>query len=49
MFRAIEEAKKPIHYDKGRIYFTRRMERKVFFVLTLIMLGAGILYKVGVF
>ncbi len=49
MFRSLEEPQKPIHYDRGRIYFTRRMERKVFFVLTLIMLGAGILYKLGIF
>ena len=48
MFRAIEEAKKPVHYEKGRIYFTRRMERRVFFGLTLIMLGAGMLYKLGI-
>lgn len=48
MFRAIEEAKKPIHYDKGRIYLTRRMERKFFFVLTLVMMGIGILYKLGI-
>ena len=49
MFRSLEEPQKPIHYDRGRIYFTRRMERKVLFVLTLFMLGAGILYKLGIF
>ena len=32
----------------GRIYFTRETERRVMFVMTLIMLAAGILYKLGV-
>ena len=47
MFRQLDEPENPIHCEKGRIYFTRRLERKIFFVLTLFMLGAGILYKLG--
>jgi len=49
MFRSLEEPNKPIQYHRGRVYYTRRVERKVFFVLTLIMLIAGVLYKLGVF
>ncbi len=49
MFRSLEEPEKPICYEKGRIYFTRRIERKVFFALTLVMLGAGLLYRLGLF
>jgi len=49
MFRSLEEPENPLHYENGRIYFTRRLERKIFFVLTLFMLGAGILYKLGIF
>ena len=48
MFRQLDEPENPLHYEKGRIYFTRRLERKIFFLLTLFMLGAGILYKLGV-
>lgn len=35
-------------YENGRFYFTKMAERKFYFVLTLIMLLAGILYKVGI-
>ena len=31
----------------GRIYFSRSIERRVFFVLTLAMLGWGILVRLG--
>lgn len=32
----------------GRIYFTRETERRVMFAMTMIMLAAGVLYKLGV-
>ncbi len=32
----------------GRVYFSRRTERKLFFILTLLMLLLGILYRLGV-
>jgi len=32
----------------GRIYFSRQTERKLFFILTLVMLVVGILYRLGV-
>jgi hypothetical protein len=32
----------------GRIYFSRQTERKLFFILTLIMLVLGLLYRLGV-
>ncbi len=38
---------KPLFYKKGRIYFPRDMERKFFFVLTLLMLLWGVLVKLG--
>lgn len=31
----------------GVTYYTREIERKVFFVLTIVMLAFGILYKIG--
>lgn len=31
-------------YQNGRIYFTRKMERKICFFLTLFMLILGIVY-----
>ncbi|MFY9944199.1 MAG: hypothetical protein WAK57_18655 [Desulfobacterales bacterium] len=33
----------------GRIYFSRQAERRLFFILTLIMLLLGILCQLGVF
>jgi hypothetical protein len=33
----------------GRIYFSRQTERKLFFILTLIMLVLGIIYHMGCF
>jgi hypothetical protein len=32
----------------GRLHFTRKAERRFYFVLTMIMLVVGILYKIGV-
>ncbi len=33
--------------EKGRIYFSKETERRIFFVLTLILLCAGIVSKLG--
>lgn len=35
-----------MHRD-GRLWFTREAERRFYFVLTVMMLAAGILYKMG--
>ncbi len=35
--------------ENGKIYFTRAAERKIFFVLTIAMLTAGVMIKLGVF
>ena len=45
----ITPARRP-HLRKkgGRLWFTREDERRFYFVLTLIMLIVGILYKIGV-
>jgi len=32
----------------GRLYFTREAERRIFFVLTLLMLAAGVMIRMGV-
>lgn len=32
----------------GRLWFTREAERRFYFILTIIMLAVGILYKLGV-
>ena len=44
-----QNRKKSIRYGNGRIYFTREMERKFFFILTLIMLLAGAVSASGLF
>ena len=35
-------------YEDGRLYFSTRTERRVLFVLTLVLLGAGGLVKLGI-
>ncbi|BBO79114.1 hypothetical protein DSCW_65310 [Desulfosarcina widdelii] len=32
----------------GRVWFTREAERRFYFILTMIMLAVGILYKSGI-
>jgi len=38
-----------IRYKNGKIYFSRVMERKFYFILTVIMLFLGLLAKAGLF
>ncbi|MBU0973529.1 MAG: hypothetical protein KKC20_23010 [Proteobacteria bacterium] len=33
----------------GKLFFTKQVEQKVFFAMTMIMLLAGILAKIGLF
>ncbi len=33
--------------ENGKLYFSKKTERKIFFILTLFMLCFGILYKLG--
>lgn len=35
-------------YKDGRLYFSRQMERRIFFIGTVLMLLWGILEKIGV-
>lgn len=39
---------KAVAFQSGRLYFTRSLERKLFFFMTLFMLMAGILMKLGI-
>lgn len=42
-------AKRPLRMgEDGRLWFTRKAERRFYFILTMIMLAVGILYKAGV-
>ncbi|MBW2709680.1 MAG: hypothetical protein JRD04_10495 [Deltaproteobacteria bacterium] len=41
--------KKTFFYAKGVTYFTKKTERNLFFILTLIMLVWGIFTKFGMF
>ncbi len=45
----IPEKQKSLIHENGRIYFSRSAERRFYFVLTIAMLLAGILYKAGQF
>lgn len=44
-----DRPKKLIQYKDGKIYFNREMERKFYFILTILMLLLGLLAKVGLF
>ena len=37
-----------LHFEDGRLYFSKDTERKFFFVLTIIMLLLGAGFKLGV-
>ncbi len=39
-----DEIKKPMFRD-GKLYFTKETERRIFFFMTLIMLGSGAVIK----
>jgi len=41
--------KRGLFVQDGRVWFTARAERRFYFLLTVLMLAAGILYKLGVF
>lgn len=43
------DKKKFIYYKDGKIFFNKEKERLVYFILTLVMLFSGILFKLGVF
>lgn len=46
----ISMGKRPLlKRQDGRLWFTREAERRFYFILTMIMLVVGILYKAGVF
>ena len=45
----MDEQKKLLLYENGKIYFTRETERKFYFVLMIIMAILGILAKAGLF
>jgi len=45
----VQKQKKIILYDKGKFYYSKKTERKFYFVLTIIMLLIGILTKIGLF
>ena len=42
-------AGREIVYRLGKIYFSAKLERKVFFILTMVMLLFGLLAKAGLF
>ena len=43
------EQKKRLFHSEGVTYFNKQTERKIFFILTLIMLGWGVFAKFGLF
>ena len=43
------EPKAGLYHEKGVTYFDRKTERKIFFVLTVIMLLVGLFSKLGLF
>jgi hypothetical protein len=50
-YPAVEDGKRlgPLRFSKGKMYFSRRNERRFFFILTLIMLAVAVAGKIGLF
>ena len=44
-----DQPERDLYLKDGRIYFTKALERKIFFFLTIVMLGFGVIYKTGLF
>lgn len=44
-----DRQKKSFRIEEGKIYFSKQTERKFFFIMTIIMLIAGIFAKTGLF
>ena len=42
------QEKQMLHFESGRLYFSKDTERKFFFALTIIMLLLGAGFKLGV-
>jgi hypothetical protein len=42
--QSVNQVKKPMFRD-GKLYFTKETERRIFFFMTLIMLGSGAVIK----
>jgi len=36
------------YYKDGKLFFNKEKERSVYFILTLVMLFSGILFKLGI-
>jgi hypothetical protein len=41
----VPKGRRSWRFENGKLYFSPRLERKIFFVLTLVMLLAGIGYR----
>jgi hypothetical protein len=46
---AMKEKTAPVYYRDGKIYITKGFERKLFFVLTVMMMIWGVFAKIGLF
>ncbi|UCE54440.1 MAG: hypothetical protein JSV31_03070 [Desulfobacterales bacterium] len=44
----LAEHRRVLKYENGKVYFSAKAERKLFFVLTLAMLLYGALAKLGI-
>ncbi len=44
-----DQAERDLYFKNGRMYFTKDLERKIFFFLTIVMLGLGVIYKADLF
>jgi len=44
----IRKKKIILRFENGKMYFTKTAERRFYFGMTIIMLLAGMLYKLGV-
>ena len=47
-YRGGKPKKKLLILENGKVYFSRDLERNFYFVLAIVLLLAGVMYKIGV-
>ncbi len=47
-YRDDRPKKKMLIFEDGKVYFSRDLERNFYFVLAIVLLLSGVMYKIGV-
>jgi hypothetical protein len=47
-YRDDGQKKKMLIFENGKVYFSKDLERNFYFVLAILLLVSGLMYKIGV-